>query len=154
MRYLEFDFFLEHENDSKSQKESLGYQDKLDATGLLCALSIELNSDLGKKKRTNYSLSKITMKFYDCEDSFIYDKKSKKIQDYGISTLRYDGGKYSLENLIVDTVNNDDTKCYLLNVPNEKLGYFGLTHDINVGVDGYVCIVFYANGLLSRKKGA
>lgn len=146
MRYLEYPFFLEHENDSEKEKEELGFQDILDATGILVSLSLREKTELGTTKPRHLSISKINMKFFDCEEDFEYNNRSRKLQDAEITML----GEYTqrdIEKYIVSRVEEDASKVYMLEVDNNNLGYFGLKHNVAQSPYGSVYIIFYAKAL-------
>lgn len=146
MRYLEFPFFLKHENDSKKQKEEIGFQDVLDATGLLVSLSIRENTELKNDKPSNLTISKLNMKFFNSEEDFEYNCRSRKLQDAEITML----GKYTnrdIEGFLVRKVEEDASKVYMVEISNNNLGYFGLKHNIGNSPYGSVYIIFYAKAL-------
>jgi Holliday junction resolvasome RuvABC endonuclease subunit len=142
MRYLEYGFFLEHENDKQSVKDKIGFQDILDATGILCALSIEKKCDLGNESQRTVSISKVKLHFYQSDEDFEKRKKrSKYLKDADITQVEL-GKERNVERRIVEVVTQDSGKVYMMHVPNERLGYFGLKHKLGVSESGYMCVVF------------
>lgn len=151
MEYLEFDYYLENKDLSDAEKEKIGFQDILDATGMLCALSIELNSNIENKKKSLVPFNKLNIKYYDSEDEFEYDGRVSRVHDLGVTIVTCDNIR-DIKKFIVDTVNEDTTKAYLIEVPNEKLGYFALERGIEPSPYGSKWVLAYTKGLFSNKK--
>lgn len=151
MEYLEFDYYLKNKDLSDSEKEEKGFQDILDATGLLCSLSVELNSNIENKKKSLVPFNKLNIKYYDSEDEFEYDGRMSRVHDLGVTLVTCDNIK-DIKKFIVNTVNDDISKAYLIEVPNERLGYFALDRGIEPSPYGSKWILAYVKGLFSNKN--
>lgn len=149
--YLEFDYYMQNKDLSDSEKENTGFQDILDATGLLCALSVELDSDIDIKKKPLIPFNKLNIKYYDSEDEFEYDGRMSRVHDLGITLVTADNIK-DVKKFIVNTVNEDTSKVYMIEVPNDKLGYFALEKGIEASPYGSKWILAYVKGLFSNKN--
>lgn len=147
MEYLGYDYYLENNNLSNAQKESIGFQDILDATGMLCALSVELDTNIDKKKEKKVPFNKLNIRYYDSEDEFEYDDRMTRIQETGVTIVTCNNVK-DIKKFIVDTVNEDRSKAYIIEIPNENLGYFALERGIEPSPYGSKWILAYVKGLL------
>lgn len=147
MLALEFDFALEHCNARPSVKEEIGYQDILDATGQLCALSLMLNSDTKKAKPRSIGMKSVEVTYIAdlVELDYIEDSIFGKfpIQDVILTS--------TIEKTILSTITADEDYIYAMEVNRGRLGTFGIKHNIPFG-DGTCVLLFFRKDLRKKAK--
>lgn len=138
MRFLEFDFFLENEHLRPTDKLDIGFQDKLDATGLLCALSLELNSNIKTTTRRKVRLSDLKFGFVSDVEEFDYMDEDI-FSEYPIKEVNL--GRKDIGSQFKDIFSIQERNCiYYMLVPNERLGNFGVVRDFPYMDQGYLYV--------------
>ena len=149
--YMNYDYALENCNLPPTKKEEVGYQDILDATGLLCGLAVELEENPEGVKFKEVTIADVKTTYIgDMVDlDYIEDKM---IRDTPIMEVELD---MPLEKRIVATlreaeVNGVEDTIYAIQVPNTKLGAFGSRQGIPFLSQGYCVILFYHKAVKTR----
>ena len=146
MLSLGFEFALEHCNDKQSVKDEIGYQDILDATGQLCALSLMLNSNVKADKPRSLGMRNIEVDYIedivelDYMDDDIYSKFP--IKDVSLTS--------TIEKTILETVSLGEDYIYAMEVDRRMLGTFGVKHSIPYGDD--TCVLLFFKKELRKKS--
>lgn len=154
--YMEFPMAVQYHNAKPSVKAEMCYEDILDATGMLCALSVELTEN---PESTGIRKKKLTMK--DIEVDHISDMVDLDFLDddliraFPVQEVSFFGR--SVEKAIVQIVDDatDKEVVFAMEVPTSKLGTFGIKHEIPYYKDGYCVILFYLKELkkIYKKRG-
>lgn len=143
--HMEFEFAEKYHNESKGFKDKIRYQDILDATGVLCSAIIELQSNPTAERHKKLTMKNIEVThLVDLSD--IHYTDDKVINKFPVKLIDLN---MSLEKQILHTINenSEENIVYAVQVPNSRLGTFGLSRDIPFYDQGYCVVVFYRKAL-------
>lgn len=151
-RFLEFEFFLDNEDLRPVDKDRIGFQDKLDATGILCGLVLSKNSNIEVKKKRNVRLNDLIFNFAKSE---IHLKAMTENQDLVVPYIdhaKFECGYKDIEKEFVQAFNDlDDLDMLLYTViPVSRMANFAVRYDIPFLEQDNICI--YAYRKQSKKK--
>lgn len=153
LRHLEFDFLLENENLSEEEKKNIGFQDKCDATAMLCAMAIMKSQGVEKKKSKKLTMAKLN--FFSIEDpielDYIDDIVIENLPVKEVSLGRLDIDKRVLQ--VVNDVNEEDYEgAYMMKIPSYRLKHFKSKIEIPYYDSGFGYLVFYDKSLKKKVK--
>lgn len=138
--YLNFGFYLQTKDLSESEKCEIFFEDKCDATAMLCGVIMKKNSDISVTKRSVVKMADIKMVYIEyMEDS--YNISDKRIQDDGFVSVSLTGR--NVENSILRLVKENPDLVYCAYLPVSKLGSFGLKHNFTFYDSGEGYLFFY-----------
>ena len=120
---LEYSFAVENQHLSKREKEKTGYQDQLDATGVLIGAGLRRQNEKVTPKKKK-KLPPITVELYDNEEIVLETYKN-----YNITRIQLGGNlNASVNSFFKDLSDADRGKAYYMVL--ESLGTLGLSRDI------------------------
>lgn len=146
--YMGYPFAVNNTNLKPSEKAEIGYQDILDATGLLCALSMELGSGVVRKQGKKLRMDNVEIDYIGdlTELDYIEDRIYKR---FPIELVNYNGK--SLEKFILSTLQeSDEDIIYGIQIPYYELGAFAMKYNI-IEISEDIVLLFYKKSL-KRKK--
>lgn len=123
LKYLEDEFYLEHEGDSEAKKKELFFEDICDATGILLAVVASEIMKINVERSSSLKLSQIKMVYIEnLEDT--YGIKDRRIREEGFIAVDLDYRALERSIVLQASQHPNDVLCAFL--PSSKLGVFGV----------------------------
>lgn len=125
LEFLEYDFYLQHKDDTNAKKKEIFFEDICDACGMLIGVVADKVMQLNIVKQETVKMSDIKM-FYlqDLEDTYVH--KDIRVREEGFISVDLDYRNLEKSILTQAKAHPTDVMCALL--PSSKLGVFGINH--------------------------
>ena len=145
LEFLNWNFYLEHKDDSNTVKRNIYFEDICDSCGMLLGAVAKDFVKIDDAKPSRLRLSDIKMVY--CEDFNEFGKiRDKRLKEE--EALVVDLDFKHLEGSIVDLAMKYPDKVLCALLPSEKLGVFGMKHKFAFYDSDTSCLYFY------NKKGS
>lgn len=140
LEYLNFDFYIRNKDLSNPEKEAIYFEDKCDATGMLCGMIMKYNLEKNLSKATPVKFSDLKLYYFeDLEE--VYSCRDAKVREACLTPVKIN--TRAIESSIINAVRSSPNDVFCSYLPVAKLGTFGMKHKFKYYNSGEGYLIFY-----------
>lgn len=142
LEYLNFEFYMEHKDDSERVKKEIFFEDICDACAMLIGLIMKNSLENSVAKTQSIKLKDIKMVYVEHKEDIktLRDKRLKNLEEKDVVDVNI---TKAIEKNILLCCTNDRDNVMRAEIPVNKLGVFGQKHKFNFYASGNGYLYFY-----------